>query len=96
LTLLADPLRAGLLVALLDTDEMRGGDLALALGVSEDSTSYPLRALRPAGLVQRRAEGRMGYYRLRDGELHGVLASAVEQLALLARMHLEQTAEDDR
>lgn len=95
LTLLADPLRARLLVALLDTEEMCVGDLALALGVSEDSTSYALRVLRSAGLVQRRAEGRMGYYRLRDGELHGVLASAVEQLRLLACLHLERTAEDD-
>lgn len=37
----------------------------------------------------------MGYYRLRDGGLHGVLASAVEQLRVLERLHLEWTAEDD-
>lgn len=95
LSLLADPLRSRLLVALFGTKEMCVGDVALALGVNEDSISYALRVLRSAGLVQRRAEGRMGYYRLRDGELRGVLESALDQLRPLTRLHLEQMPEDD-
>lgn len=70
-------------------------NLALALGVSEGSTSDALTVLRSAGLVQRRAEGRMGYDRLADGEPCGVLAPAVEQLRLPPRLHLERMAEDD-
>jgi len=94
LSLLADPLRAQLLTALLPTGEMCVGDLALALDVSEDSTSYALRLLRTAGLVQRRSEGRMGYYRLRDGALRGELVATVEQLRRLAGAHPERSAAD--
>lgn len=77
LTILADPLRARILSALLVSEELCVGDLAIALQASEDAVSYALRLLRTAGLVQRRREGRMRYYRLRDGarqDLDAVLA----------------------
>ena len=67
LTLMADPTRARLLYALDEVDELCVGDLALALGVSEDAASYGLRVLRTAGLVTRRKEGRMAFYRLAEG-----------------------------
>jgi len=94
LTLLADPLRARLVAALLVTEEVCVGDLALALGVSEDAASYGLRVLRTAGLVRRRREGRMGYYRLRDGPARDALASSLEQLRHLRALHPESSAED--
>ena len=94
LTLLADPLRARILSALLATGEMCVGDLALALGASEDSTSYALRLLRTAGLVLRRSEGRMGYYRLRDGDFRDRLVATVEQLRSLAAAHPERFSDD--
>ena len=95
LTLLSDPIRARILVALIETGEMCVGDLALALDVSEDSASYALRVLRSAGLVVRRAEGRMGYYRLRDGELGAALGFALDGLRALAALHPERSAEDE-
>lgn len=95
LTLLADPLRARILSALLVTEEMCVGDIAMALDVSEDSASYALRLLRTAGLVQRRAEGRMGYYRLRDGEFRERLVTAVDHLRALAEAHPERFADRD-
>jgi len=95
LSLLADTVRTRILVALVETGEMCVGDLALALDVSEDSASYALRVLRSAGLVQRRTEGRMRYYRLRDGELRDGLIAAVEQLRRLSGLHLERVPEDD-
>ena len=58
LTVLADPLRVRMLSALLVSKEMCVGDLALALGATEDAVSYGLRLLRTAGLVRRRREGR--------------------------------------
>lgn len=67
LTLIADPTRMRLLFALDAAEELCVGDLALALEVSEDAASYGLRMLRAAGLVRRRREGRMGFYRLADG-----------------------------
>jgi DNA-binding transcriptional ArsR family regulator len=60
LTLMADPTRARLLYALDAADELCVGDLALALGVSEDAASYGLRALRTAGLVTPRNQGSDG------------------------------------
>lgn len=94
LTLLADPLRSRILSALLVTEEMCVGDLALALDVSEDATSYALKLLRTAGLVQRRTEGRMGYYRLRDGSFRGQLVATLTQLRALADVHPERFADD--
>lgn len=67
LTLIADPTRMRLLFALDAADELCVGDLAVALEVSEDAASYGLRMLRTAGLVRRRREGRMAYYRLAEG-----------------------------
>ncbi len=67
LTLIADPTRMRLLFALDAAEELCVGDLALALGVSEDAASYGLRMLRTAGLVHRRRAGRMAYYRLAAG-----------------------------
>lgn len=95
LTLLADPLRTRILSALLVTEEMCVGDLALALEATEDSTSYALKLLRTAGLVQRRSEGRMGYYRLRDGEFREELVTTIEELRTLADAHPERFADGD-
>lgn len=67
LTLIADPTRMRLLFALDAAEELCVGDLALALEVSEDAASYGLRMLRTAGLVRRRREGRMAFYRLAEG-----------------------------
>lgn len=67
LTLIADPTRMRLLFALDAAEELCVGDLALALDASEDAVGYGLRMLRTAGLVHRRKEGRMAYYRLAQG-----------------------------
>lgn len=95
LTLVADPLRARILSALVATDELCVGDIALALGATEDAVSYALRILRTAGLVRRRREGRMGYYRLRDGEMRPALLAALDQLRSLARLHPERLSEGE-
>ena len=89
LTLVADPLRARILSALVATEELCVGDIALALDATEDAVSYALRILRTAGLVHRRREGRMGYYRLREGEMRTALLAALEQLRRLTRLHGE-------
>lgn len=95
LTLLADPMRVRILSALLVADELCVGDIALALDASEDSVTYGLRLLRTAGLVRRRREGRMGYYRMRDGEKRTALVAALDELRALARLHPERFDDDD-
>jgi ArsR family transcriptional regulator, lead/cadmium/zinc/bismuth-responsive transcriptional repressor len=66
LSLLSDPTRLRAIYALDVADELCVGDIALALGASEDATGYALRLLRTAGLVARRKEGRVVYYRLAE------------------------------
>lgn len=73
LGVLSDHVKARLLFALVSVDELCVGDLAIALGdVSEDQTSYALKTLRNAGLVQTRRDGRVINYRL-DGFPHQLL-----------------------
>jgi len=67
LSLLADPVRARILYALDEVDELCVGDLALALEATEDSVGYGLRLLRTAGLVVTRKAGRVVFYRLGPG-----------------------------
>jgi len=64
LSLLSEPTRLRLLYALDQVPELCVGDLALALGVGEDATSYAVRLLRTAGLVATRKDGHVVYYRL--------------------------------
>jgi DNA-binding transcriptional ArsR family regulator len=85
LSVVGDPVRARILTALLAADELCVGDLALALEVNEDAVSYGLRVLRRQGFVQRRAAGRMGFYRLTDGRTRSALIGALEHLNELAR-----------
>ena len=66
LSLLADAVRARILAALDTVPELCVGDLAIALGASEDSVGYALRILRTAGLVANRRAGRVVFYRLAD------------------------------
>jgi len=98
LTLLADPLRTRILAALLVSEEMCVGDIAMALGASEDSVTYALRLLRTAGLIVRRREGRMGYYRLRNGDASDALRATLDSIRRLAGLHPESSiseADDD-
>ncbi len=95
LTLLSDPLRARILTSLLVVEELCVGDLALALDSSEDAVTYALRILRTAGLVRRRRDGRMGYYRLRDGPSRPALAATLQRARELVDLHPEMAVEDE-
>lgn len=64
LALLCEPTRLQTLQALHEVRELCVGDLALALGVSEDAASYAVRQLRRAGVVSGRREGRVVFYAL--------------------------------
>ena len=83
--MIGDPVRARVLAALVASEELCVGDVALALDISEDAASYALRVLREQQLVQRRGEGRMGFYRLADGPRREPLRNALQRLAQLTR-----------
>ena len=85
LSLMADSTRARLLYALDVVDELCVGDLAIALDLSEDAVGYGLRLLRTAGLVTRRKEGRVVYYRLAEGFPEPLREHCLRQLLALSR-----------
>jgi DNA-binding transcriptional ArsR family regulator len=86
LSLLGDPVRVRLLYALELVDELCVGDLALALGVSEDAASYGLKLLRTAGLVRTRRDGRVIFYRLVDQFPEPLLEHCLRRLLELSRL----------
>ena len=89
LSLMADPTRARLLYALDVVEELCVGDLAIALSVSEDAVSYGLRVLRTAGLVTRRKEGRIVYYRLAEGFPEPLRQQCLRQLIEMSRAPID-------
>lgn len=85
LSLMADPTRARLLHALDVVEELCVGDLVLALRATEDAVGYGLRVLRTAGLVTRRKEGRVVYYRLAAGFPEPLRQHCLRQLVEMSR-----------
>ncbi|MGC4112295.1 MAG: metalloregulator ArsR/SmtB family transcription factor [Nocardioides sp.] len=80
LSLLSDQTRLRVLFALVSVEELCVGDLAQVLGVSMDQSSYALKLLRGAGLVQSRRDGRVIHYRLADGFPHQLLEHCLREL----------------
>jgi len=85
LSIMADPVRLRLLYALDVSAELCVGDLALALGASEDQATYGLRLLRTAGLVIARKQGRVVYYRLAEDFPEPLREHCMRQLIDLTR-----------
>jgi ArsR family transcriptional regulator, lead/cadmium/zinc/bismuth-responsive transcriptional repressor len=90
LDVLADPVRVRILFALASVDELCVGDLALALGISMDQSSYALKQLRGAGVVGSRRDGRVIYYRLADGFPHQLLEHCLHELLKIANQEAER------
>ena len=84
LGLLADPIRVRMLFCLVSVDELCVGDLAMALDISMDQSSYALKQLKTSGLVQSRRDGRVMYYRLAEGFPHQLLDHCLRQLLTIA------------
>ena len=85
LALLSDQVRLRVLFALLSADELCVGDLALALAVTPDQSTYALKLLRSAGVVTSRRAGRVVYYRLADAFPHQLLEHCLKQLLTLTQ-----------
>jgi DNA-binding transcriptional ArsR family regulator len=84
-SLLGDPTRLTLLLALLD-GELCVHDLAALTGQSDSSTSHALKLLRAHRVVATRRDGRRMFYRLDDPHVRMLL-----DLALAHTAHTEQT-----
>ena len=80
-----------LLYALDVAEELCVGDLALALDVNEDQTSYALKLLRASGLVHTRKQGRVVFNRLAPDFPAPLKEHCLRQL--VAMSHAEDPAE---
>ncbi|MHB1474451.1 MAG: ArsR/SmtB family transcription factor [Dermatophilaceae bacterium] len=72
-SLLGDPGRLRLLVALLEAGELCVCDLAAVTVMSESAVSHALRLLRAHRVVSVNRRGRMAFYRLDDGHVRLLL-----------------------
>ena len=77
--LIGDPVRAAMLLALLDDRSLPATALAWAAGVSAQAASNHLAKLMAGGLLHVTTQGRHRYYRLSGPEV----ARALEALAVL-------------
>lgn len=82
--LLADPTRLRMIAALASGEELCVCDVANVVELSLSATSHQLKKLRQAGIVSHRNDGRMAYYRLRDGFVAGLMHQARVQLERVA------------
>ena len=90
LSVLADPVRVRMLFGLASVGELCVGDLALALDISMDQSSYALKQLRAAGVVGSRRDGRLIYYRLAQGFPHQLLEHCLHELLKIANREAER------
>ncbi|MGV4983182.1 ArsR/SmtB family transcription factor [Streptomyces sp. NRAIS4] len=72
-SLLADPGRLSLLLALHEAGPIAVSDLAVATGMRDTAVSQALRLLRTAGVVEGDKDGRIVRYRLVDGPVRELL-----------------------
>lgn len=86
-SLLADPARVSILLALSDGREVAAGELALVAGVTAATASFHLAKLTSAGLISLRRQGRHQLYQLASPEL----VQALEALAVLAPQSAPRT-----
>jgi ArsR family transcriptional regulator, lead/cadmium/zinc/bismuth-responsive transcriptional repressor len=93
-SLLADPGRLRLLVALLGA-ELCVCDLAAAAGMGESATSHALRILRAHRVVRVRRSGRMAYYSLADAHVRMLLDLALTHIAHTELVHVHPSDGDD-
>jgi DNA-binding transcriptional ArsR family regulator len=79
-SLIGEPTRAAMLLALIEGGERPAGELSREAGLSAAATSLHLAKLVAADLLAVRAQGRFRFYRLASAEV----AQALEALGLIA------------
>lgn len=89
-SLLADPGRLRLLVALLEAGELCVCDLAATTEMTESAVSHALRLLRAHRIVSVSRRGRMAYYRLADAHVRMVLDLRLTHAGHTTAIHPER------
>ncbi len=79
-SVLADPSRCRLVMALIEAGELCVCDLAATLGMTESNVSHHLRLLRDHGIVRGRREGKMVFYSPDDDHVRRLLRQTRDHL----------------
>lgn len=94
LSLLGNPTRLQLLVALLEGGEVCVCDLAAVTGQSESAVSHALRLLRAHRVVSVRRDHRMAFYRLEDSHVRMLLDVGLSHTGHTSIVHLDHDPAD--
>jgi DNA-binding transcriptional ArsR family regulator len=94
LSLLGNPTRLQLLVALLEGGEVCVCDLAAMTGQSESAVSHALRLLRAHRVVSVRRDHRMAYYRLEDNHVRMLLDVGLSHTGHTSIVHVDHDPAD--
>ena len=89
-SLLGEPGRLRLLVALLEAGELCVCDLSAVSGMSESAVSHALRLLRAHRVVSVNRRGRMAFYRLDDGHVRMLLDLGLTHTGHTTAIHPER------
>jgi len=89
-SLLGEPGRLRLLVALLEAGELCVCDLSAVTGMSESAVSHALRLLRAHRVVSVNRRGRMAFYRLDDGHVRMLLDLGLTHTGHTSAIHPER------
>ena len=76
---LGDSTRTAILFAV-ESGELCVLDVSAALGMTKSAVSHQLSALRRAGLVKHRREGKHVYYSLADDHVRDIIDKALEHI----------------
>ncbi len=87
-SLIGDPARANILIALMSGKALTATELASEAGVTKQTTSSHLKKLEDAGLLKQRKQGRHRYFALSDEDVGSVLES---MMGLAAKRGLVRT-----
>lgn len=94
LSLLGNPTRLQLLVALLEGGEVCVCDLAAMTGQSESAVSHALRLLRAHRVVSVRRDHRMAFYRLEDNHVRMLLDVGLSHTGHTRIVHVDHGPAD--
>ena len=93
-SLMGDPARANMLIALLSGRALTASELAQEAGITPQTASSHLAKLEAGGLIEPEKQGRHRYYRLTDPDVASVLESLAGLAARAGHMRVRTGPKD--
>src|ERR1700704_5054874 len=93
-SLVGDPARANMLIALMTGKALTATELAHQAGITPQTASSHLSKLEAGGLIEQEKQGRHRYYRLSDPDVAGVLEGLAGLAARAGHMRVRTGPKD--